>query len=66
MGGCVRMNSDDDFPIRQVLLVGARFWCWARWARFSIGRFVHYSRYNTFIWIISLPIAPERWAWVDG
>ena len=24
MGGCVRMNSDDNFPIRQALLVGPR------------------------------------------
>ena len=41
MGGCVRMNSDDDFPIRQALPGGARFWCWARWAQFSIEIIVY-------------------------
>ena len=33
---------------------GARFWCWARWARFFIEKFVYYSRYNTlnpFLWL---------------
>jgi hypothetical protein len=49
MGGCVRMNLDDDFQIRQALPVGARFWCWARWAQFSVEIFVYYSKYNTFI-----------------
>ena len=46
MGGCVSMNLDDNFPIRQVLLIGAQFWCWAQ---FSIERFVYYSKYNKFI-----------------
>jgi hypothetical protein len=32
--GWQRLGSDDDFQIRQVLLVRARFCCWARWARF--------------------------------
>jgi len=30
------MGSDDDFQIRQVLPIGARFYYWARWARFFI------------------------------
>jgi hypothetical protein len=34
MGRCGRMGLDDDFRIRQVLPVGARFRCWARWARY--------------------------------
>ena len=34
MGGWHRLGSDDDFRIRQELLVRARFYCWARWARF--------------------------------
>ena len=33
MGGWRRMGSDDDFRIRQVLPVGARFCFWARWPR---------------------------------
>jgi hypothetical protein len=52
MDGWHRMGSDDDFPIRQALSVriaGAQFWCWARWARFSIEKLVYYSIYNTFI-----------------
>jgi len=32
MDGWCRMGLDDDFPIRQVLPVGARFCFWARWA----------------------------------
>jgi hypothetical protein len=55
MGGSRRMGSDDDFQIRQVLLVGARFCCWARWALFFIvhkciivNKNVYYSRYNVF------------------
>jgi len=36
MGGSRRMGSDDDFQIRQVVPVGARFCCWARWALFFI------------------------------
>jgi hypothetical protein len=62
MGGCVRMNSDDDFPIRQALPVGARFWCWAR---ISIEIIVYYSRYNTFILVTHISMAPERRARVD-
>jgi hypothetical protein len=44
MGGWRRMGSDDDFRIRQALPAGARFWCWARWAQFSIEKFVYYIR----------------------
>ena len=33
MSGSHRMGSDDDFQIRQVLLVGAQFCFWARWPR---------------------------------
>jgi len=48
MDGWRRIGLDDDFPIRQALLVGVRFWCWARWARFPIEIIVYYSRYNKF------------------
>ena len=48
MDGWHRIGLDDDFPIRQALLVGVRFWCWACWARFSIEKIMDYSRYNTF------------------
>ena len=51
------MNSDDDFPIRQALPVGARFWCWACWARISIEIIVYYSRYNTFILVTHISMA---------
>jgi hypothetical protein len=45
MGGWRRAGLDDAFPIRQALPVGARFWCWARWARISIEKCVYYSGY---------------------
>ena len=38
MGGWHRLASDDDFQIRQVLLVRARFCSWARWARFFMAK----------------------------
>jgi hypothetical protein len=38
MDGWRRAGLDDAFPIRQALPVGVRFWCWARWARFSIEK----------------------------
>ena len=41
MGGWHRAGSDDAFPIRQALSVGARFWYWVRWAQFSIENFVY-------------------------
>ena len=37
MGGCIRMTSDDNFPIRQVFPVGLGFCCWAR---FSVEKIV--------------------------
>ena len=40
MGGWQRLGSDDDFRIRQVLLVRARFCCWAP---FFIAKKMHYS-----------------------
>ena len=43
MDGWRRIGLDDAFPIRQVLPVGVRFWCWARWARFFIEIIVYYS-----------------------
>jgi len=48
MDGWRRIGLDDAFPIRQALLVGARFWCWARWARFFIEIIVYYSGYTEF------------------
>ena len=36
---------DDAFLIKQALPFGARFWSWARWARFSIEKFVNYIIY---------------------
>ena len=41
MGGWHRVGSDDAFPIRQALSVGAWFWYWVRWAQFSIENFVY-------------------------
>jgi hypothetical protein len=55
--GWQRIGLDDDFPIRQALPVGVRFWCWARWARFSMEKIVYYNRYNKFT---PIPIAAER------
>jgi hypothetical protein len=46
MGGWRRFGLDDDFQIRHMLLVVVWFWCWAHWARFSMEKIVHYSRYN--------------------
>jgi hypothetical protein len=40
MDGWGRLGSDDDFPIRQGLPVGARFWCWAHWAQFFITIYI--------------------------
>jgi len=45
MDGWHRMGLDDTFLIKQVLPFGARFWSWARWARFSIEYFVNYIIY---------------------
>ena len=63
MGGWHRIGLDDDLPIRQALPVGVWFGCWARWARFSIERFVQYNRCHKFT---PIPIASEMWAWVNG
>jgi hypothetical protein len=54
MGGWHRRGSDDDFLIRQVLSVGARFYSWACWARCSIAKNVYYSRYSIFTTILAL------------
>jgi hypothetical protein len=48
MDGWRRIGLDDDFPIRQALLVGVRFWCWARWARFSIENRNYITSYSIF------------------
>jgi hypothetical protein len=40
--------------------LGARFWCLARWARFSIEILIYYSRHNTLIYTKPLYVAPER------
>jgi len=48
------------FPIRQAVpvgLAGARFCCWARWARFIIEENMYYSRYNIFTYIPSIFVA---------
>jgi hypothetical protein len=43
MDGWRRAGLDDTFLIKQALPFGVRFWCWARWARLSIEKFVYYS-----------------------
>jgi hypothetical protein len=43
------------FPIRQAVPLGlarARFFCWARWARFFMGEKKDYRKYNTFVFIV--------------
>ena len=50
MGGSHRMGLDDDFQIRQVLPVGARFCFWARWPRV----FTVKTRFCILIAIITL------------
>jgi len=45
MDGWRRMGLDDAFLIKQALPFGARFWRWARWARFSMKVFAHYIIY---------------------
>jgi hypothetical protein len=65
MDGWRRVGLDDAFLIKQALPVGARFWCWARWARLSIEIIVYYSRYNIYTSILPHSMAPERRAWVD-
>jgi len=44
---------------------GARFWCWARWARFFIEKFVYYSRYNTLHPFLWLQRGAHRWMALD-
>jgi hypothetical protein len=44
MDGWRRAGLDDAFLIKQALPFGVRFWCWARWARFSIEIIICYSR----------------------
>jgi len=51
MGGCGRMGSDDDFPIRQVLPIGTRFCCWTRWASVFSAKKMYYNRYSKFSYI---------------
>jgi hypothetical protein len=65
MDGWRRIGLDDDFPIRKALPVGVRFWCQARWARFSIQKFMYYGRYNTFICITPLYIGRDGWIALD-
>jgi len=62
MDGWHRMGLDDDFPIRQVLPVGARFCFWARWARVFT---VYYSKYSILIAILALPNSQRSQEEVD-
>ena len=48
MDGWHRLGSDDDFRIRQVLLVRARFCCCARWAWFSKFKNIYITSYSIF------------------
>jgi len=60
------MGSDDDFPIRQVLSVGARFCFWARWARVFTAKSMYYSKYSTLIAILALPNSQRSWEeWIE-
>ena len=45
MGGWHRIGLDDAFLIKQALPFGARFWCWAHWAQFSMKKFGYYIIY---------------------
>ena len=57
MGGLHRKGSDDNFRIRQVLPVGARLCCWARWALFFIVNKciivnkIHLHTSNPILWL---------------
>ena len=66
MDGWHRMGLDDDFPIRQVLPVGAQFCFWACWAqRFSQQKNMYYSKYSILIAILALPNSQRSWEEVD-
>ena len=66
MGGCGRMGSDDDFPIRQVLPIGSRFCCWAHWVRFFIFQNMYITSYNIFSHNISfINIGGCRDGWIS-
>ena len=61
MGGWRRMGSDNDFRIRQVLPVQARFCFWARWPRaFTVKSMCYIS-----IAILALSEEPGRGGWSD-
>ena len=47
MGGCVRMYSDDDFPIRQALPVGFGFGALEKKLCTTIYLHEHHSFYNS-------------------
>ena len=55
MDGWCRRGLDDDFQIRQVLPVRARFCFWARWARVFTAKNMYYSKYSILIAILALP-----------
>ena len=57
------MSLDDDFRIRQVLSVGARFCCWARWAQFFIPKNMYCSIQHPFTSILPHSVAQGRWEW---
>ena len=52
MDGCVGMNLDDDFPIRQALPIGARFCSLAHLGRLLMVK-TGMSRYNVLVYAIN-------------
>ena len=62
MGGGHRMGLDDDFQIRQVLPVGARFCFWAHWPRVFIAKSMCYI----LIAILALSNSQRSWDKVDN
>ena len=66
MGGSRRMGSDDDFRIRQVLPVGARFCCWARWAWFFGVESMSITNYTLFTCNLIFFVHQGKREWVDG
>jgi hypothetical protein len=47
-------------------LVRARFYCWARWARFFIAKNEYYNGYSIFTSILPLSMAQGWREWMDA